>query len=173
MRYRAYMAHRIAQLAGYLQGSSAVTQSGGVVFLTVEYFFYPLSLLLAYFAVEGFLRFAAGLITSEVFPTLPLFLLDKVMRRRAQQVREKELSVLPADHVEHLGEGRVLVASPLEKSAWNETVTIVIEGSWYRVEEIRRGKAPRPFEYVLAPCPEGRVLRRVEEYTPPADDLMV
>lgn len=164
------MAHRIAQLSQYLRGTGEVTQSGGVVFLTVEYFFYPVSLLLAYFAGEGFLRFAAGLITSEVFPTLPLYLTEKVMSARAKGIRQKQMSALPPDLIDHLGDGRVLVAGALEKTTWNETVTIVIEGSWYQVEEKRRGKPPRPFEYLLAPCPEGRVLRRLEEYPPSAVD---
>ena len=165
------MAQRMAQLSQYLHGTGEVTQSGGVVFLTVEYFFYPVSLLLGYFTVEGFLRFAAGLITSEVLPTLPLYLTEKVISYRAEHRRHKELSALPPDLVEHLGNGRVLVASAVEKATWNETVTIVMEGIWRRVEEKRRGKAPRPFEYVLAPAAEGRVLRRLEEYPPPAEDV--
>ncbi len=170
LRYRAYLAHRIVQLSQYLRGAGEVTQAGGVVFLTVEYFFYPASLLLAYFAVEGFARFAAGLITSEVFPTLPLFLTEKVISHRAKLIRERELSALPADQRERLADGRIIIASSLEKTTWNDTVTIVVEGGWYQVEENRRGKAPRPFEYVLAPCTEGRVLRRMEEYPPAAID---
>ncbi len=120
------MAHRIAQLSQYLHGTGEVTQSGGVVFLTVEYFFYPLSLLLAYFSVECFLRFAAGLITSEVFPTLPVFLTVKLMSQRAHRIQQRELSALPADHVEQQPEGRLVVASALEKPTWNDTVTIVV-----------------------------------------------
>src|SRR5258707_464353 len=79
-RYFTFSAHQMAGETGSAMisaaqkgGDTAVMGSG--LFMLANYLFDPLTLLNAYFLVEGVLRTSATIVSGEVIPSLPLQLI--------------------------------------------------------------------------------------------------
>ena len=167
-RYHNFFMARAQQWAAPMRGTAEWVQSGAAVIITIEFFFYPFSLLLAYLAVEGFVRFAAGIITAEVVPSLPVVLGYKVIARLHRRKETARLRSLPADQFQILAAEKVQIASAQAKPGWTAMATIVIGERWYEIESERSAPAPLSWIYVLRPAPAGKILRRMERYDPPS-----
>ena len=164
LRYRTFILARLAQWAPHLVGTSETVQSTALIISTLEFLIYPASLVLLYFALEGLARFAAGLISAEVVPSLPVFVAFRVIEKRRQRLEARRLASLPADIVEFLTEGRIRIASARFRPAWKSTITIGIRGEFYEIENKEPGYPGRRFVFVLKPAAIGRALRAYEEY---------
>ena len=110
-RYKHFMIARTHLWATQMNGRLEWVQSGAAAFITVEFFLYPLSFLLLYFCIEGFLRFAAGITASEVVPSLPVVCVIKVAESVKKRRQTKEELSLPPDRVEVLSDGRLRIAA--------------------------------------------------------------
>lgn len=169
-RYRHFFETRAQLWSSQMKGTPEWFQSGTAVLITFEFLLYPISLLLGYFLMEGLVRFAAGLITSEAIPTLPVWLGFKLIEFEQARKRARRLKLMPADQFELLTEQRVRIRSALRKAEWNGSVTISIDERWYEIESEERGSAPYVYIYLLRPASPGKILRRLERYelvTPP------
>jgi hypothetical protein len=141
-----------------------MVQSTALLVATLEFLIYPLSLILLYFAAEGMARFAAGLVSSQVVPSLPVFLAFRLAEQKRQRRETARLQSLPPDTVEFLAEGRVRIASAHRRENWNASVTIGIGGQFHEIEHKEPALPGRPFVFVLKPAGAGRALRGYEEY---------
>lgn len=168
-RYRDFMIARTHLWTAQMNGRPEWVQSGGAAIITLEFFLYPLSFLLLYLAIEGFLRFAAGIAASEVVPSLPVVCAFKVAESVKKRRQTKQEISLPADQLEVLPDGHLRVSAARPKASWNATITIGIEDHWYEVEHEMRASEPRSWVYVLRPSPAGKIFRRVEHYQCPPD----
>lgn len=166
-RYKHFMIARSHLWATQMNGRPEWVQSGGAALITFEFFLYPLSFLLLYFCIEGFLRFAAGITSSEVVPSLPVVCVFKVVESVKKRRHIKEELSLPPDHVEVLADGRLRIAAARPKPGWNAAITIGIEDRWYEVERETRASESRSWVYVLRPSPVGKIFRKVERYECP------
>lgn len=164
LRFLAFFAMRARQLAPHLAGTSETVQAGAAVIITLEFLIHPVSILLVYLALEGMVRFVAGLVAEEIVPSLPVsavFWIIGVNRRRREDHRN---SLLPPDAVEVLPGQRLRIASARQKTRWNASITIGIGGKWYEVEAEQPGAGLRCFIYILRRAPPSKILRGYEEY---------
>lgn len=168
-RYKHFVVARAHLWATQMNGHPEWVQSGGVAIVTLEFFLYPLSLLLLYLGLEGFLRFAAGITASEVVPSLPVVCAFKVVESARKRQETKQRLALPPDQVEMLPDGRVRIAAAQPKPAWNASITIGLDDTWYEIEREMRASGPRSWIYVLRPSPTGKIFRRVERYERPPE----
>jgi hypothetical protein len=150
-----------------MHGTAEWVQSGVAVITTIEFFLYPLSLLLAFFVIEGFVRFAAALISSEVVPSLPVVLGYNIIAAFEKRKALARLRSLPQDQFELLPGERIRISSPHAKLSWTPTTTITISDRWYEVEAEMPSTSPLEWVYLLRPAPAGKILRRLERYDPP------
>lgn len=72
VQLKAYFVWRAHELAPYIAGKNEAVQTGTVILVTLEYLLHPLALLLLYLAIEGLIRFIAGLVSAEVLPSFPV-----------------------------------------------------------------------------------------------------
>jgi hypothetical protein len=164
LRYKTFFFTRTQQLAPHIAGASETVQAGAAIVISLEFLLYPVSILLIYFAMEGFIRFMGGLITSEIVPSLPVtvaFRLDNAIKRRRQ---DRQNRLLPSDTIEILSGDRLRIAAASPKVRWNQSITIGVRGQWYEVDAQEKGTAQRRFVYVLRPAPVSKVMRGYEEY---------
>lgn len=166
-RYRHFFIQRAQQWAEQIHGTSEAVQSGTAVLITLEFLMYPVSLIVLYFFCEGLVRFAAGVTSSEVVPSLPVVLVFKLVQIRERRRHATYLRSLPCDRVESLPDYRIRISSALPKSGWNSSITISIADRWLEVESQQIATGPLPYVYLLRPAPEGKILRRLEQYEPP------
>lgn len=164
LRYRSFMAVRLLQWRPQLSGTSDVVQSVGVLIASWEFLIYPVSFLLLYFAAEGLTRFVAGLVSSQVLPSLPVFLAFRLHERLEHRRQAGRLGSLLPDTVEYLHHARVRIASAQVRPHWNSSITLGLGGVFYEIESKEPGLPGRPFVYVLKPASPGRALRGYEEY---------
>ncbi|HEX7288877.1 MAG TPA: hypothetical protein VF532_22020 [Candidatus Angelobacter sp.] len=164
LRYRSFMFARMQQWGPHLRGSGELVQSAALLVTTLEFLIYPLSLCLLYFAAEGMARFVAGLISSQVVPSLPVFLAFRLAEQKRMRRETIRLESLPPDTVEFLAQGRVRIASAHRRESWNASVTIGISGQFHEIEHKEPAMPGRPFVFVLKPAGAGRALRGYEEY---------
>lgn len=168
VRYGHFLVERAKLWAPVLARTSDAFQSGTLIIVTLEFLLYPVSFLLLYFSLEGAARLLTGLVSSEVVPSLPVFLTFKIRnilhrRREAERVRQ-----LPADTVTVLPNDRLRIATAHSRPAWsNPNLTIRIGGELYELERMDKGPLPRPFVYFLRRSPVGKILRGLEEYELP------
>jgi hypothetical protein len=153
---------------------------------------HPLTWLIAYFAVEGAVRFSSSAFSGSVPGILPLAVVDGLFRKlfgldrdsldpREQRqafssvsssVKEKILAAaVPAgaDELRSLkdGEREILeIHCSRRKDDWNPPRVVRCEDKYYRLEECRSGKTPRPFVYVLCRLAAGVPGRNVLLYSP-------
>ncbi|HET9282001.1 MAG TPA: hypothetical protein VFR24_08575 [Candidatus Angelobacter sp.] len=164
VQLKVYFVRRSHELAPYIAGKSEVVQTGTVILVTLEYLLHPLALLSLYLALEGLLRFMAGLVSGEVLPTFLVVLAIKAGNfSRRLSGHQPKINLVP-DTVENLPDGRVRIASANAKSNWNASITIGIQGQWFEVEGEEQGTPPRVYVYLLRPAPPGKILRGYEEY---------
>jgi hypothetical protein len=164
LRYKTFFITRAQQLAPHVAGASETVQAGVAIVISLEFLLYPVSILLLYFAMEGFIRFLGGLLTSEIAPSLPVavaFRLTDAIERRRQ---DRQNRLLPPDTIEILAGDRLRIATASPKVRWNQSITIGVRGRWYEVEAQEEGTADRRFVYVLRPAPVSKVLRGYDEY---------
>lgn len=166
-RYQHFLVARAHLWAAQMNGRPEWVQSGGVGVITLEFFLYPLSLLLLYLGLEGFVRFAAGITASEVVPSLPVVCAFKVAESARKRRETKRMLSLPPDQVEVLPDGNVRIAAARQKPDWNATITIGFEDTWYEVEREMRASEPHSWVYLLRPAPTGKIFRRLERYERP------
>lgn len=168
VRYSHFVSARTKLWGPHLGGTSEALQSGVLVLVTLEFLIYPFSLLLLYFCLEGAARFATGLISSDVVPSLPVVLAFKIknhLRSRRQQERVRQL---PPDVMTTLPDGRLRIATAHSRPSWsNPNITIAIHGEQYEFERMDKAALPRPFVFFLRRAPVGKILRTYEEYDPP------
>jgi hypothetical protein len=126
----------------------------------------PITWLLAYFMIEGTVRFTAALITGEVLSTLPLKLIDLGMMRFARYAEERKLPPLVEDEVFILSRNQYLIRSSREKD-WDLATTVRINIHMYEVYEIENIGGPLPYQYRLRPTAQGKLIRKIRVYVVP------
>ncbi|MBI2955871.1 MAG: hypothetical protein HYY26_01030 [Acidobacteria bacterium] len=162
-RYLAHLAWRGKELGG--SGAFGVV---GWMWYSVEFILHPHYFLLAYLTVEGAVRAGAAFLTSEILPTLPLWLALRLQRWLGAQRREAALGPRVADTVER-GDGRAFdlhIASCRPKTDWDRLLTIAYEEQFYEVVKEETGPPPRRFVYLLRKVPEGKIIRGLYHYRP-------
>jgi hypothetical protein len=155
-------------------GDTAVMGSG--LFMLVNYLFQPLTLLIAYFMVEGILRLSAALIHGEVVSTLPLHVLALLHQKLELGYAEHAAGPRVADEVERLtltGDANELVlriASCRAKQNWGPLMTIAYDDELFELARQEKDQtepaSPRPFIYFLRKKPEWKIVRGVHNYDP-------
>ncbi len=178
-RYFHFMNYRLGLLAGALIEKDAATAVGnkqiqfGMGFVSyVEFLIQPLTILIAYFILEGLVRSAAALVTGEVVGTLPLILIERglrYIRRRREEKRQGEIipDLVSAAPVE--GSGYDLsVSSCRAKPNWDQLMTISYAESLYEVADYVEAAPPRRHVYLLRRAPENKVVRGLCHYDPNA-----
>jgi hypothetical protein len=164
IRLKAYFVLRAHQLGPYIAGKSDAVQAGATVVVVLEYLLHPLGFFLVYLTIEGLIRFIGGLITSEIVPSLLVFLGVRAADSWTRlQERRRAAPPLP-DTLDYLSDGHVRIASQAAKPGWNASITIGLNGQWMEVEREEQGLAPRSFVYILRPASTGRILRGYQEY---------
>lgn len=137
----------------------------------VEYIFSPLSLLLAYFILEGTLRVFSAALTEETPGTLPLYLVAWGIERVLAWRADRALGPRMVDEVHrfvgldyHLG-----IASARPKKNWDRLLTIEFEDKLYELHEEKLGPPPRRYIYLLREISRGKVIRGIHHYRPDED----
>jgi len=159
VRLKRHFVLRAQQFGPHMAGANETGQAIIAFIVFLDFLIHPLSLLLLYLAIEGFVRFAGGMIAGEIVPNLLVSLYfktaDSASRRRTPPV---------ADIADRLPDGRIRISSASQKAGWNSSITIGIEGQWFEVESEEQAPPPRAFVYVLRPASPGKVLRGYQEY---------
>jgi len=164
LRLKSHFILRAHEFGPQVAGSNETGQAIIVLILVLDCLLYPLSLFLLYLAIEGFIRFAGGLVTGEVVPSLAVSLFFKTSDAFSRTRDRYRSALLLADQLENLPEGRIRIASVAVKIGWNANITIGLNGQWFEIEREESDALPRPFVYILRPVPPGKILRRYEEY---------
>src|SRR6516162_4283864 len=111
IQLKVYMVLRAQQLAPHVTGQGPAVQAGLTVVVFLEFLLHPLSLLLLYLAVEGFLRFMAGLVSGEIVPSFLVFLAFKAAKFQYRRREQQEIANLVPDSLENLPDGRIRISS--------------------------------------------------------------
>ena len=173
-RYLHFLQIQVGEFAGMLirhaadeaMGSMAVQFGAGTVTLG-EYLIQPLSIMLAYFAIEGAVRLSASIIQGEAVPSMPLQLLawaDVWIERRRHRAW---LGPKVADEVLY-GSGQdfaIRIASCRPKP-WNGLTTIAYQDQLFEMFKEEVGEPPRRFIYLLRKAPPHKVVRGLHQYDP-------
>jgi len=165
VQFKHFLILRLQQAAPHMDGVNSTGEAVITVLFAIEFLFHPLSFFLLYVALEGGVRFIGGLVSSEVIPSLLVFLFFKISDSTSQSISRQRMGPLVADAVERLPDTRIRIASAAAKAGWNSSVTIGIDGQWFEVEREEHVQLPRPYVYVLRPTPPGKILRGYQEYT--------
>jgi hypothetical protein len=154
---------------------------------------HPLTWLLAYFGVEGMVRLCATF-TDTTLGTFPLYVAEKIHAKITgykppvvlgapkfershvssymDTVRDKVMIARLERVADELfasqdgSEERLEIRSWRAKPEWDPPRVVRYEDRYYRLEESRRGAAPRPFVYKLRRLPAGVPGRSVLVYAP-------
>lgn len=150
-------------------GETAVMGMG--LFVLAEYLIQPLTLLLIYFLIEGLVRVAAAISTSEVVPTLPLQLVAMAHSKLLVAKRQRELGPPVPDIVQPGSGDFALVIASCRPKFWTAMTTIAYEDRLYELVREDSAEPPRRWVYVLRKRPEGKVVRgAIYQYAP--DEIM-
>ena len=150
-------------------GQTAVMGMG--LFVLAEYLIQPLTLLLTYFAIEGLVRIAAGVVSGEVVPTLPLQLLALAHFKAAAAKHERDLGPPVVDLVQPGSGDFALVIASCRPKPWNNMTTISYEEKLYELVREEQAQPPRRWVYVLRKRPESKIIRgALYQYRP--DEVM-
>lgn len=155
---------------------------------------HPLTWFIAYFVVEGMVRFLAAVSTEQILPSWPLAVVDwsygnLTNRPREgdalhtptakQQVQSLAVSVrqsaktaglaeLPDELRESDADGAILeIYSSRPKAEWMPPRIVRVGQVYYRLEAASEGSRPRPFSYRLRRLSAGVPGRNVLLYQPP------
>ena len=141
------------------------------LFVLAEYLLQPMTLLVVYFVIEGFARAAAGIVSGEIVPTLPLQLLSMAHFKAAAAKKEHDLGPLVEDMVQPgAGEFALCIASCRPKP-WTRMSTISYNDVLYELASEERAQSPRCWVYVLRKRPESKIIRG-EVYLYRPDELL-
>ena len=152
---------------------------------------HPLTWLIAYAGVEGSVRFLGAALTETDLGILPLFLLDKIIGKFSGRsepslakaagysqsnlssfvdaIREKAMVKRLPDELCFSGsvpDELLEIRACRRKADWNPPRTVRFQDSYYRLEALSGGSAPRPFRYTLRKLPAGVMGRTVLVYSP-------
>src|SRR5947207_6956479 len=157
LSYKSFLALRARQFPQLTSMHEAV-QAQALFIFSLDFLLHPLTLILLYFVLEGCVRFFGGLVFSEIVPGFPAFAGYKISTalRNRRQAKEQQRNAV-SDLVEWLADGRIRIASCIQKPTWNPSITIGIGGKWYELERQQQGPLPRPYTYVLRPAPPGKI----------------
>lgn len=165
MRLKGHFVLRAQQLGPHVTGSNETGQAIIALIVVLDFLIHPVSLLLLYLAIEGFIRFTGALITGEIVPNLLVSLYVKTADSVSRSSARRHSPPPVPDIAERLADGRIRVSSASQKAGWNSSVTIGIRGQWFELESEADGTPPpRAFTYVLRPASPGKVLRGYQEY---------
>ncbi|HEV2289315.1 MAG TPA: hypothetical protein VGR81_10215 [Candidatus Acidoferrales bacterium] len=148
-----------------LHADTGVT--GSLTFFLIA--LHPLTWILWYLAIEGILRTLNARANFETPGTLPLRLLDRVIRyakygewKARHRVKDEVM----------LGEGRsdLKISSSQPKSHWKYPLTIRYQNEFYQVqtEQYVAAANDRPYVYLLRRLPANEIIRGLESYDPDA-----
>jgi len=175
LRYLRFAERQISQIdtrvflaAAEKGGETSVSGFGALMLLA--YILTPLSILLAYFAIEGGVRLLGVISTGEVVGSLPLTLLEIGMGKwSARQADGSQGPRVPdlvtASPVEGSGYN-LSVASCRCKPAWDHLITISYDKKLYEVADYLVGDSPRNHVYLLRYAPAHKVVRGLHHYDP-------
>jgi hypothetical protein len=177
-----------AQVPGQAIGFSAL----------VLWCLHPLTWFIAYFVVEGMVRFLAAVSTEQVLPSWPLLVVDWCYGKFTGRPPEGDALHTPtakeqiqslASIARHAAKTAALAQLPDElrestqgsdsileihscraKSDWTPPRVVRIADTYYRLESTSEGKRPRPFIFHLRRLPAGVPGRSVLFYEPPPSD---
>ena len=156
---------------------------------------HPLTWLLFYFMLEGAVRFSSAAFSGGVSGILPLAIVDSLFRKLSgasgdplrsaeakpafssisSSVKEKILTSTisaGADELHFLknDEQEILeIHASRRKDDWTPPRVVRFEDKYYRLEECKSGRTPRPFVYVLRRLAAGVPGRNVILYSPEAE----
>jgi hypothetical protein len=170
VRLKRHFVLRAQQLGPQLAGSNETGQAIVALIVFLDFMIHPLSLLLLYLAIEGFVRFAGGMITGEIVPNLLVSLYFKTSNSTARSLARRHGPAPIADIADRLPDGRIRISCASRKAGWNSSITVGIGGQWFEVESEEQAPPPRAFVYVLRPASPGKVLRGYQEYDAAALD---
>jgi hypothetical protein len=177
-----------AALAGKM-GESITTHDIGFTALVV-FATHPLTWLIAYFGLEGSVRFVGGAFTGNLLGILPLFVLDKILLKTTGRsgpsvaqaagftqgnissylgaVREKVRAVVPDELCvsKEQAEEFLEIRACRRKPDWTPPRTVRYQDAFYRLEASSEGWGPRPFRYCLRRLSAGVMGRTVLIYSP-------
>jgi hypothetical protein len=146
-------------------GETAVMGMG--LFILVEYIFQPITLVIIYFAFEGFIRGTAALVTGEIVPTLPLQVAAWLHGRGEDHYHEHQLGPRVVDEVKPGVAGDYdLVIESCRPKPWNKSHTVRYNDELYELMHEIIGEPPRRFVYVLRKMPPGKLVRGLYDYEP-------
>jgi hypothetical protein len=163
-QFKYFFIARLQQMAPHMNGVNSTGELVVTGLVVLEFLFHPLSFFLLYIALEGAVRFIGSLVTSEIVPSLLVFLFFKLFDSMSRAVRRRRQGPPVADAVEWLPSGRIRLSSAEPKEGWNSSVTIGINGRWWEMECEEQAPPPRSYVYVLRPAPPGKILRGYQEY---------
>ena len=175
VRYPRFVENQMAQVdprifmaAAQQAGESAVRGYGVVIWLA--YLIQPLTIILAYFAIEGAVRLIGAVGAGEVIGSLPLVLLDRAVGKWRTHHAEKVQGTRIPDLVTPAlvnGSGYDLsVASCRCKPEWDHLITISYDDKLYEVAEYIEGDSPRKHVYLLRYSPSHKIVRGLHQYDP-------
>ncbi len=164
IRLKRHFFLRAQQLGPHMAGSNETGQAIVALIVFVDFLIHPLSLLLLYLAIEGLVRFAGGIITAEIVPSLLISLYFKTANSTSRSLAHRRSPPPVADIADRLADGRIRISSASQKTGWNSSITVGIGGQWFEVESEEQAPPPRTFMYLLRPASPGKVLRGYQEY---------
>jgi hypothetical protein len=149
----------------------------------------PVTWMLFYFFMEGVVRFCAAAFTEKAYGSLPLWMVERVTHaisapqegRVAETVKENAKSIAESirervmaarledveDELRFLEEGTeamLEICASRRKQEWDPPKIVRVDEAFYRLEECRVGRGPRPFQYRLRRLEAGVIGRRVLQY---------
>ena len=170
VRLKSHFVLRAQQLGPHIAGSNETGQAIIAAIVVLDFLIHPLSLLLLYLAIEGFVRFAGGLIPGEIVPSLLVSIYFKIADALSRSSARRRSHPPVPDIAERLAGGRIRISSASQKPGWNSSITVGIGGQWFEVESEGQAPPPRAFVYILRPASPGKVLRGYQEYDAAAVD---
>ena len=156
---------------------------------------HPFTWFIAYFVVEGMVRFLAAVSTEQILPSWPLVVVDWSYGKLENRPREGDalhtptakqqvqslaatvrqsaktagLTELPDELQESADGGDAIleIHSSRPKAEWTPPRVVRVGVVYYRLEAASEGSRPRPFIYRLRRLPAGVPGRSVLLYEPP------
>src|SRR5229473_3130255 len=116
---------------------------------------HPLTWLIGFFVIEGLLRLLAAAFTEQIFGTAPLAFADWCYGK----VTGRSLD----------GEALLEIHSSRAKAEWIPPRTVRIGDTYFRLEQLTQGNAPRPFVFRLRRVAAGAPGRTVIVYESPRE----
>lgn len=158
-----FMIGRSKLVAGV--GMNEGTQLWVLAIFLVDFLIQPLSIVLVYFTVEGFVRGYTAWLHGTVLPTLPFHLIAKWQSRRDRQRNDKALGPLLADIVENLSVIELRISSSRPKD-WTTSTTVSYRGQMWELTAAEQVAGDRRFVYRLKIRSSNVAIRAIREYEP-------